>query len=564
VGAPDFTVSATASSGLAILWGVSGQCSNPSGTIIHLTAVVPGGCTVTAYQFGDTNWNAATNVPRSFNILADADLDQVADVVDNCPLIPNSDQLNTDAANAAANRAGADALGDACDDDIDGDGYTDTQEAALGRDPAAYCPIMRADVDGDGVMSVLDLAEVAKYYTVHIPPAPELYNQDADNQISILDLGIMAVFYTQHVTACQAAPLPTATATSTPTSTATPTDTPTTTPGAANHLSFTTQPSASGAEAAAFAAQPVVKIQDANGNTVATGAASTASVTLAVTGGTGFGGGGAIACTTNPVVAVAGVATFTGCNVAKAGIGYTITATSSPAFSPATSTAFNITPVGAAASVAFITSPSLSTVSLVPFAAQPVAMVKSAAGGLFWTGTGSAGNVTLAILTNPSAGTLACTAPTVMAANGLATWAGCNVDKAGVGYALKATLDSPALVSGASGAFTITHGAAAKLAINQPGNGVAGVAFAPQPIVTVQDASGNTVDTGAGATSSITLVRTIITGTGVLENCTANPLAATAGVATFAVCDISLAGTYTIMAAGGSLTPATTGTITIS
>jgi alpha-tubulin suppressor-like RCC1 family protein len=121
---------------------------------------------------------------------------------DNCLLTPNADQLNTDAANTALNRPGADALGDACDDDISGDGYGNVKKAALGKNLLIYCPIMRADVDGDGAVSILDLAKVAQYFTQSVPPAPERYKQDADNQISILDLTRMAQVFTQHVSAC--------------------------------------------------------------------------------------------------------------------------------------------------------------------------------------------------------------------------------------------------------------------------------------------------------------------------------------------------------------------------
>jgi hypothetical protein len=148
--------------------------------------------------------------PLTVNISpdTDGDGDNVGDSLDNCPSNWNPDQLNTDAANTGDNRPGTDALGDACDDDIDGDGYTNAQEIALGKDPASYCRIMRGDVvgyddpAGDGVVSVLDLGVVATRYTQHIPPAPERYNQDADNQISILDLGWIGADYIKRVSAC--------------------------------------------------------------------------------------------------------------------------------------------------------------------------------------------------------------------------------------------------------------------------------------------------------------------------------------------------------------------------
>ena len=65
-GDADFTVSATASSGLPVSFAASGKCS-VSGATVHLTGA--GSCTVTASQGGDaTNYNAAPDVQRSFQI----------------------------------------------------------------------------------------------------------------------------------------------------------------------------------------------------------------------------------------------------------------------------------------------------------------------------------------------------------------------------------------------------------------------------------------------------------------------------------------------------------------
>ena len=132
------------------------------------------------------------------------------DVRDNCPVVFNPDQKNTDAGNTALNRPGADALGDACDPDISGDGYGNVKKAALGKNLLVYCPIMRADVDGDGVVSILDLTKVAQKFTQTFTPDPTVgldvgiqrLNQDGDNTISILDLTKMAQVFTQQVTAC--------------------------------------------------------------------------------------------------------------------------------------------------------------------------------------------------------------------------------------------------------------------------------------------------------------------------------------------------------------------------
>jgi hypothetical protein len=62
---PPFTVSATASSGLAVTFGVTGNCTI-AGTTVTITGA--GSCTVTASQSGNSNFNAAPDVPRTFNI----------------------------------------------------------------------------------------------------------------------------------------------------------------------------------------------------------------------------------------------------------------------------------------------------------------------------------------------------------------------------------------------------------------------------------------------------------------------------------------------------------------
>ncbi|HYM14624.1 MAG TPA: hypothetical protein VEZ14_03630 [Dehalococcoidia bacterium] len=86
--------------------------------------------------------------------------------------------------------------------DTDGDGYTDIQEIRLGKNPNVYCAIMRADVDGDGVVTVADLGKLALSFGQTIPPAPPRYDQDGDNRITIADLGKQALVFGQHVSAC--------------------------------------------------------------------------------------------------------------------------------------------------------------------------------------------------------------------------------------------------------------------------------------------------------------------------------------------------------------------------
>jgi carboxypeptidase family protein len=62
---PPFTVTATASSGLTVTFTASGPCT-VSGNTVTITGA--GTCTITAHQAGNSNYNAAPDVPQSFNI----------------------------------------------------------------------------------------------------------------------------------------------------------------------------------------------------------------------------------------------------------------------------------------------------------------------------------------------------------------------------------------------------------------------------------------------------------------------------------------------------------------
>ncbi len=86
--------------------------------------------------------------------------------------------------------------------DSDGDGYTDADEIADGHNPNDYCIVMRADTDGDGLVSVLDIFLLAGYFGDAIPPAPPRYDQDGDGTISILDISLQASVFTDSIALC--------------------------------------------------------------------------------------------------------------------------------------------------------------------------------------------------------------------------------------------------------------------------------------------------------------------------------------------------------------------------
>ena len=208
---------------------------------------------------------------------------------------------------------------------------------------------------------------------------------------------------------------------------------------AASILVFTTSPSAS-AGGVPFASQPVVKVQDTNGNTVTS---STLTVTLTVESGTGVLNG------ITSVAAVSGVASFTGVSVTEAGE-YILTASARLATLEGTvvsvqSSSFTVS-VGAAAAVSFKTSPS-NTVAGAIFATQPVAVIVDAGGN---TVTSSTAAVTVSVASG--SGTLSGTM-TVAAVAGVATFGGLTIDAAGR-YTLSASI-AGALKSGTSSAFAI-------------------------------------------------------------------------------------------------------------
>ncbi len=86
--------------------------------------------------------------------------------------------------------------------DSDGDGYSDAAETAMGKDPLAYCAVMRADVSMDGKVNLLDLGATANRYGQSIPPAPARYDQNRDAKLNLLDLGAQAAVFGQNVNGC--------------------------------------------------------------------------------------------------------------------------------------------------------------------------------------------------------------------------------------------------------------------------------------------------------------------------------------------------------------------------
>lgn len=296
-------------------------------------------------------------------------------------------------------------------------------------------------------------------------------------------------------------------------------------------LAFTTQP-AGAAAGTAFTTQPKVTAQDAGGNTVTSYAGT---VTLSI--GTNPGGGTLSNCSQSRSN---GVVTFSGCRIEKSGVGYVLHAADGALADD--SSAFTVTG-GAATQLLFTTQPSGATGGT-NFTTQPVITAYDANGNV---ATGYNGNITLSIKSGTGTAGAALAGCNDSTSNGVVTFSGCDIDKAGTGYVLRA-VEGPRTAE--SAAFAVTVGSVdGILFTTDPAGAVAGTAFTTQTVVTAIDAGGNVVTSFAG-----TVTLSIRTGSnpsgGTLSGC-AGTLAS--GVTTFSGCKLDKAGTgYRLRATSGS------------
>ena len=310
-------------------------------------------------------------------------------------------------------------------------------------------------------------------------------------------------------------------------------------------LAWVQQPATGPAGAALFPV-PSVAVEDKTGCIIQSDASP---VTLAITSGTGTAGATLNNCATSLNY---GTTVFSGCSIGVPGNGYTLTASDpTDGLAAVTSGPFNITN-GVPAQLVFQTQPGGGTGGTPWISAnQPTVWIEDSQGHLV---TSDQSTVTLAIGNNPGNGTLSgCSSAT--AVNGVATFTGCTIDKAGTGYTLTATDAADSLnVPVSSNIFTIAVGPPSQVAFTtQPGNAVAGDKFATPPAVAVEDAGGNVVTT---ATNTVTLAIGTNPSSGTLSGCTG---ALNSGITTFTGCTINSAGTgYTLVASASGLTPTAT------
>lgn len=310
-------------------------------------------------------------------------------------------------------------------------------------------------------------------------------------------------------------------------------------PGAPFKLAFSTQPGG-GSLGAVWPQQPVVQVQDQQGNVIST---ASNTVSLQLVQGTGSLGG------VSSATASSGVATFTGLSLDQPGTDKILRATSGT-LSSADSDVFSIA-AGGPSRLCFTNQPgnSLAGNSLT---AQPVVIVGDTLCGTVVSATGT---VSLAISSGTGSLMGTVEAPVI---SGVAAFSGLSVDLIGtknLGANYSGPL--PGIAGATSNSFIISAGAANKLVyISQPSNGTAAVSLLQQPSVQIQDFYGNPVNSSASVTLSLGTSSTgSISGTATIP--------ASSGLATFSGLSINLIGSKTLVASSGTLTTATSNPFTI-
>ncbi len=251
---------------------------------------------------------------------------------------------------------------------------------------------------------------------------------------------------------------------------------------AASRLGISVQPSASATAGVTFTSQPVIRIEDSNGNLITTDNSTVVTATRAAGSGTLQG--------TTTATASGGIATFSTLRHNVAGT-ITIQFTSAPALTPITSNNIVVSPATASSVTATAGTPQSTTIST-PFATSLQATLTDAFGNPI--------NGTTVTFTAPSSGAsgtftggLTSTTATTNA-SGVATASTFTANSiAGGPYTVNATVVGVA----SPAAFSLTNnaGAAASIATvaGTPQTTVVNTAFATNLQVIVRDASSNPV-----------------------------------------------------------------------
>lgn len=135
---------------------------------LDITATLSGEFTLETSVL-NSSVGTGSGAQNSLLVLSDVDQDGVADINDNCQVMPNPDQANLD----------NDALGNVCDPDDDGDGLPDSYELANGLDPLDASDQL-GDLDDDGFNNLQE-------FQFGTDPNEENGDENANNVPDIID-----------------------------------------------------------------------------------------------------------------------------------------------------------------------------------------------------------------------------------------------------------------------------------------------------------------------------------------------------------------------------------------
>ncbi|HUG27874.1 MAG TPA: Ig-like domain-containing protein [Gemmatimonadales bacterium] len=310
--------------------------------------------------------------------------------------------------------------------------------------------------------------------------------------------------------------------------------------GPATQLGLVVAPATSATSGAALSPQPQVQVQDQSGNPVGTGGLT---VTAAVNAGASLSNATA---TTD----AGGLAVFSGLTITGPTGNYTLsfsaTSLTSVASDPITLTA------GAASQLAFITAPPVSAINGAILNPQPVIELRDASNNPVLT---AGVDVTASLISGP--GSLLGTLTVQTTADGRATFSNLELRGLTGNYVIRFTAGGLTLDSDP---ITLAVGAASQLLFDQapPPTATNGTTFSTSTIVRLADAGGNLV-----ATDGVSVLAAVASGPGATLGGTTTRQTVS-GQAIFN--DLSLTGTagiYTLDFTSGSLTKATSNSITL-
>src|SRR5690242_7751007 len=257
---------------------------------------------------------------------------------------------------------------------------------------------------------------------------------------------------------------------------------------------------------------------------------------------------GTATATTN----ASGVAAFTNLTITGTAGDRTLSF-SATGLAGATSTTITIT-AGAATQLTITTQPSASAAAGGPVAQQPAVQVRDGAGNAV-----SQAGVTVTAAIALGGGTLGGTLTAATNGSGVASFT--NLAITGTAGDRTLSFSATGLTGATSTTITITAGAATQLAVTtQPSSSASsGTALTQQPVVQMEDASGNPV-----SQSGILVTATIASGPAGATLSGATATTGAGGAATFSGLAISgPAGSYTLSFGATGLTSAASGAITL-